>query len=113
MAKPERYLNLALAHLRRPAWPKGAPPDFGTTPIPPMVESRLLTVDEAVRLGLVAAHRSTCELTPERFDRFAALDSGRTLLIHAVDAEPGVPLLAFWASRQVLALADFADRANK
>jgi ferredoxin len=112
VAKPERSLNLALAHLRRPAWPTTLP-DFGVTPLPPLVESTLLTADEAVRLQLVRAERSTCALDVERFDAFVAAAAPRTLIIHAVDAEPGVPLLIFWALRNTLAIATFAARAAR
>lgn len=110
MAKPDGSLNLALAHLRRPAWP-ATPPDFGVTPLPPLVESTLLTADEAVRLGLVAAERTTCSLSIERLDHFLNSPTPRTLIVHAVDAEPGVPLLAFWLMRNVQAISTFAARA--
>lgn len=105
-------LNLALAHLRRPAWP-ATPPDFGVPPLPPLVESTLLTADEAMRLNLVAAQRTTCSLSIDRFDRFILSPKPRTLIVHAVDAEPGVPLLAFWALRHPSAIATFAARAGR
>ena len=112
MSKPERSLNLALAHLHRPAWPATLP-EFGVMPLPPLVESALLTADEAVRLQLVKAERSTCALSVERFDAFIAAAAPRTLIIHAVDAEPGVPMLIFWALRNTLAISTFAARAAR
>lgn len=106
MAKPERLLNLALANLRR-QWPTTLP-DFGVAPLTPLADVPLLTAEESMRLGLVRAARRTCDLTPERFTQFLLAPQPRTLVIHAVDAEPGVPLLAFWLLRHADAIRSLA-----
>lgn len=84
----------AITTLRRPAWPAAAPSFGELATAGPATDAPIDAIDR----GYVRANRWTCELSPDRFRdwRDAGTARSRTLVIHAIDAEPAVPIQLYW-----------------
>lgn len=104
--------DASLRRLRRPdVWPT-LPIAFGDA-ILPAADVNGCSLIDAMRTGHVAARRFTCALSRDRFEAFLKHESTtKTLIVHAMDAAPALPLLLYWALANVELLTAFRIRAQ-
>lgn len=112
MTPQQQSIRFALDQLRRSPWPK-APVHFGESHGDLQSSISIDGLVHALRNGLLRADRWTCRIDSDDVRSAIAMDqsatAARPLIIHAIDADLAVPLLAHWfiAHRDpVVALAD-------
>ena len=108
MSIDEDAYNLDALPLARPPWPSGLPTFDGAPD--PAIDAALPATRSAADVlasGVVVANRWTCRLNAARARAWRVDDRARAeVIVHAIDADPAVPVLLFWMLRSPARFAD-------